>query len=174
MPRPSCSAIAIVVVALLAQACTGDGSDRQSISANRSDDASALDGASSSGTRITVRSYAPTMTAIYDEVLSLKCAVTFCHFGAAGTTPIMSNKDHTYVQLVGIPASGAKCADAGLAGLLRVDPGHPETSLLYLKVENPPPAGLCGDPMPSGNAPPLEALDIEQIRQWIAQGATNN
>lgn len=163
-----------MLVTLLAQACMGDGSGSQSGGANRSDDASAPDGPSRSDARMAGRSYAPTMAAIYDEVLSLRCAVTFCHIGGAGTTPIMSNKDHTYEQLVGVPASGSLCADAGLAGLLRVDPGHPETSLLYLKVENPPPKGLCGDPMPSGNAPPLEALDIEQIRQWIVQGATNN
>jgi len=181
MPRPSCSATAIVLVALLAQACMGDGSGSQPGSASstsRSDDASApapsSDGAPSSDARIPGRSYAPTMTAIYDEVLSLHCAVRFCHLGGTGTTPIMSSKDHTYEQLISVPASGAKCGDAGLAGLLRVEPGHPETSLLYLKVENPPPAGLCGDPMPSGNSLPLEALDIEQIRQWIVLGATNN
>jgi hypothetical protein len=173
MPRASCSAM-IVFVALLAQACGGNGSGSQAGNANRSNDASAPDGAPKSGARIAGRSYAPTMTALYDEILSLHCAVSFCHIGATGSTPIMSNKDHTYQQLVGVPASGAKCGDAGLAGLLRVDPGHPETSLLYLKVENPPPAGLCGDPMPSGNSLPLEDPDIEQIRQWIAQGATNN
>jgi len=175
MPRPSCPATAIVLFALLAQACMGDGSGGQpgsASSASRSDDASAP--APSSDARVPGRSYAPTMTAIYDEVLSLRCAVRFCHIGSTGATPIMSNKDHTYAQLVGVPASGTLCADAGLAGLLRVVPGHPETSLLYLKVENPPPAGLCGDPMPSGNSLPLEDLDIEQIRQWIAQGATNN
>ena len=173
MFRASCSAM-IVLVALLAQACGGNGSGSQAANANRSDDASVRDGASKSGALVAGRSYAPTMTAIYDEILSLHCAVSFCHLGATGTTPIMSNKDRTYQQLVGVPASGAKCGDAGLAGLLRVDPGHPETSLLYLKVENPPPADLCGDPMPSGNSLPLEDPDIEQIKQWIAQGAMNN
>ena len=174
MPRPSCSTVAIALVALLVQACSGDGSGSQSNNANRPGDASAPDGASMLDARVAGRSYAPTMTAIYDEILSLRCAVRFCHFGATGTPPVMSNKDHTYEQLVGVPAAGEKCGDAGLAGLLRVDPGHPETSLLYTKVENPPPKGLCGDPMPSGNALPLEALDIDQIRQWIVQGAMNN
>ena len=176
MPRAICSAIALVFVALFAQACAGHGSGSLPSSAGRSDDASAStpDGAQSSDARTAGRSYAPTMTAIYDDVLSLRCAVRFCHIGSTGATPIMSTKDHTYEQLIGVPAAGAKCADAGLAGLLRVDPGHPETSLLYLKIENPPPAGLCGDQMPSGNSLPLEDPDIEQIRQWIVQGAANN
>ena len=178
MPRPSCSAIAIVLVALLAQACSSGSQASRASNTSRSDDASApapsSDGAPSSDARMPARSYAPTMAAIYDEILSLHCAVRFCHIGGTGATPIMSTKDHTYEQLVSVPASGAKCGDAGLAGLLRVVPGHPETSLLYLKVENPPPAGLCGDPMPSGNSLPLETLDIEQIRKWIVQGATNN
>jgi hypothetical protein len=83
----------------------------------------------------------------------------------------------SYQQLVGVPAGGAlsKCTDGGTgAGLLRVDPGHPETSLLYLKVQNPPPAGLCGDTMPGGGNPALSDKDIAQIAAWIDAGAMNN
>jgi hypothetical protein len=80
----------------------------------------------------------------------------------------LSTQDEAYSQLVGVSASGSKCADAGVE---RVVPGHPETSLLHLKVLNPPPAGLCGDPMPGGGRPALDARDLQQIDDWITQGA---
>jgi hypothetical protein len=83
----------------------------------------------------------------------------------------LSSKDEAYQQLVGVPADGPKCADAGVE---RVVPGHPETSLLHLKVLNPAPAGLCGDPMPGGGRPPLDGRDIQQIDEWITRGANND
>jgi hypothetical protein len=45
---------------------------------------------------------------------------------------------------------------------------------LYRKVEHPVPSGLCGDPMPGGASEPLDARDIQQIQQWIAQGALDD
>jgi hypothetical protein len=83
----------------------------------------------------------------------------------------LSTQDEAYAQLVGVPADGPKCADAGVG---RVVPGHPETSLVHLKVQNPAPPGLCGDPMPPGGRLPLDARDIAQIDEWITRGAAND
>jgi hypothetical protein len=118
------------------------------------------------------------MTAIYDQILNSRCAQPFCHLGVAGSPPIFSDKEASYGALVNAPASGMKCADAGAddagAGWVLVVPGDPDSSLLYRKIESPIPADLCGDPMPGGGQRPLDARDIQQIQQWITQGATDN
>ena len=166
MTRMTCTHLTTTVVcllallALLAQACSG-GDSPATPDAGTEHEASSLP----------QRTYAPTITAIYEEILNLRCAQPFCHLGAAGSPPIFTDKETSYRALVNVPASGRLCADAG-ADL--VVPGQPESSLLYRKVEHPVPSGLCGDPMPGGAAEPLGARDIQQIQQWIAQGALDN
>jgi hypothetical protein len=99
--------------------------------------------------------------------LQPSCAWVFCH-GAAGTFLDLSAKGVGYASLVNVPASGRACADSGLQ---RVEPGHPEASLLYLKVTTPP----CGDKMPlNGAAAVLDSSEIAQIVAWVEAGAPNN
>jgi hypothetical protein len=112
-----------------------------------------------------VHTYAPTYSAVYEEVLSPTCATEFCHGGSMDYLQLWSETEG-YVSLVGAPAQGSSCAPTGLK---RVDPGHPQTSLIYLKITNPP----CGSRMPVeyGCSGGLDPRDIEQIRTWIACGA---
>ena len=111
--------------------------------------------------------YAPTFTAIDREILAPSCALVFCHNG--GLLVEFQSRETGYASLVGVPAEGQPCAPTGL---LRVDPGNPERSLLYLKVTEPP----CGDRMPLlyGTSGQLDALQIEQIRLWIERGALDD
>jgi hypothetical protein len=112
--------------------------------------------------------YAPTYTAVYCEIVSVTCAVAFCHSGLEFLT--ITSKEQGYSALVNAPAMGPAC---GQSGLKLVDPGHSETSLLYLKITNPP----CGARMPLlyGDASGmLDPLAIEQVRGWIAAGAQND
>jgi hypothetical protein len=111
--------------------------------------------------------YAPTYTAVWKEILSPKCAGLFCH-GASGDYLQLADKPTGYMSLVNTPAGGPMCAPTGL---LRVDPGHPETSLFYLKVSNPP----CGMKMPAlGAGTPLDDKQLQQVHDWIAMGAQND
>jgi hypothetical protein len=111
--------------------------------------------------------YAPTYCAVYGEVLAQTCALEFCHAGQADYLQI-TGKDEAYTALVDAQAQGPTCAT-----FKRVDPGHPESSLLYLKITSPP----CGSKMPlvyaglSGN---LDPRQIDQIGRWIEAGAPNN
>ncbi len=118
--------------------------------------------------------HAPTMSAIYDNILSPRCAVPFCHLGIAGSPPIFSDKESSDSALVNVPARGTKCGGDAGGGAMLVVPMHPESSLLYQKIKSPSPAGLCGDRMPGGTLTPLPDADIGQIEQWIAQGATDD
>ncbi len=110
----------------------------------------------------------PTFTDVYQQVLVPNCALPFCH---AGTGDYLELADMAigYSSLVNAPAQGPDCAKTGLK---RVDPGHPETSLLYLKVTTPP----CGAKMPRsyGSAVVLDPLSIQQIKDWIQLGAKND
>lgn len=110
--------------------------------------------------------FAPTYHAIYQEVLGPTCGVEFCHGGTADYLQLWTEAEG-YQSLLRAPAQGPACAPTGL---LRVDPGHPETSLLYLKLTSSPP---CGSRMPLeyGCAGGLDPREVEQVRSWIAYGA---
>lgn len=146
----------LLLFAVLASgACSPSG-------ASAPDDAGAGDGG---GDDATVADGSPTYQAVYDQILAPNCALPFCH-GGAGDYLQLATADVGYTSLVGAPAQGPLCAPTNLE---RVDPGHPEDSLLFLKITNPP----CGVRMPllytySGM---LSDPQINQIGQWIACGA---
>ena len=113
-------------------------------------------------------SRAPTYAGVYEQVLLPNCASPFCHAGS-GDYLELSTMAAGYASLVDAEAQGPDCAKAGFK---RVNPGHPETSLLYLKITNPP----CGAKMPKfyGDGGSLGPVEIEQIKAWIALGALND
>jgi hypothetical protein len=108
--------------------------------------------------------YAPSYYAVYYEVFRKSCALLFCH--AADGYFTLATPELGYETLVDVPASSQECA---ATGLVRVKPGSPEQSLLYLKITDPP----CGELMPLqiGGSIRLEDRRVEQIRQWIEAGA---
>lgn len=159
-------ATAIALVLALTPGCSGSNKE------TAKDAGEPHDGGSETGAIVVpMRSYAPTMTAVYEEILKKTCAQPFCHLGAAGSTPLFSDKDSSYQALVNMLAAGTKCGDSGA---VLVVPGDPDASLLYRKIEVPRPSDLCGDPMPGGGGPPLDDGGINQIKTWIEQGAQNN
>jgi hypothetical protein len=108
-------------------------------------------------------SYAPTYDAIWKEILQPICATDVCHAGSGDYLQLQSEAIG-YASLVNAPAQGPMCAATGLR---RVEPFHPETSLFYLKVTNPP----CGSKMPLLYGLTLDIRETTQIREWIACGA---
>lgn len=67
--------------------------------------------------------------------------------------------------LVGVPPQNAAALNAGL---LRVDPGHPDNSFLVIKLAGPPP--IEGGQMPLGK-PALSDAQMQLVRDWISAGA---
>jgi hypothetical protein len=55
-------------------------------------------------------------------------------------------------------------------GFLRVEPGDPDNSYVVIKLEG---RQNVGARMPLGGAP-MDGIDLENIRNWIAAGAQNN
>jgi methionine-rich copper-binding protein CopC len=84
-----------------------------------------------------------------------------CHIGASAPEGLQLDASHSYNLLVGVPS-------AERPDLLRVDPGHPDTSYMVLKIEGA--SGIVGARMPFGETP-LPQATIDAIRQWITNGA---
>ena len=154
-------------------------------------DAGATDAASSADGGLG----APTFTNVYASIISNRQTghCTNCHGGSGNLD--MSTQAKAYMNLVGsgavtepdagddggtdggdasvfggVPVQGNQCgpADAGL----RVDPGHPESSVLYSKVHDSPP--VCGMQMPLGGPVYLSPPYVQLIHDWIAAGAPND
>jgi hypothetical protein len=99
---------------------------------------------------------------VYDRVI-LPNGCVKCHGKAA---ELDLSLDNGRAELLTVAAKGMKCAPTGM---LRVDPSHPETSLLLDKLMDVP---LCGMRMPMGQqAVAVSTEQLELVRAWIAQGA---
>jgi len=113
----------------------------------------------------------PTVTAaaMFDDIqrniFSPRCAIPQCHNPASKTGNLNLAPGSAYDQLVGVAPTVDTAREAGL---LRVDPGHPENSFLLIKLTGPPPDQ--GSRMPL-TGPLLNDAEVELIRAWIAQGA---
>ncbi|MDQ8177241.1 MAG: hypothetical protein P3A58_07765 [Gemmatimonadota bacterium] len=104
---------------------------------------------------------------LQNEVLVPSCATGGCHVSGSGQVVLSGTA--AYDGLVNaLPTHTA----ARLAGLKRVAPGRPDSSLLYHRLLAPThrlPIDL-GPVMPEGRAP-LTAGQVEFLVQWIAAGA---
>lgn len=97
-------------------------------------------------------------------VLKRSCAI--CHLTGDEPGSMALHPKGAYKALVGVKSEES--------ALLRVAPGNPEGSYLFLKITGRHlEAGGMGETMPLG-ANPLTDADIAAIRQWIAAGAKNN
>lgn len=106
-------------------------------------------------------SLAPKLSAIHEELFMPRCGANACH-GGPGPAAGLSLEVDPYANLVNVPS------DADPA-FLRVTPGDPDASLLYLL--------LLDDAHNARKMPlngQLEAYEIEAIKTWIEDGAEDN
>lgn len=104
----------------------------------------------------------PTLDEIQANVFTPICSV--CHTGPTGNTlpggMDLTDADASFANLVGI-------ASVQVPALSRVEAGDPDNSYLIQKIEG---TASEGEQMPLGG-PPLDDDVIDDIRQWIADGA---
>ncbi|GEM_PF-1405913 len=96
-------------------------------------------------------------------MLAASCAIPSCHTGSNPSEGLTLDADKSYAALVNVPS-------LEVPALKLVAPGKPKASYLLLKVEG---TASQGAPMPLTGTP-LSAGQIQQISDWIAQGAQNN
>ncbi len=104
----------------------------------------------------------PTLSSVQAFVFTPIC--TQCHTGAAAPLGLALDSGVARQNLVGITS-------VEVPGLLRVNPGNPDSSYIVWKIEGR--SGIQGGRMPLG-LQPLSAEQIAAIRGWIAAGALNN
>ena len=139
---------------------------------------------------------ANSFTQVYAKTIQPKCTNDFCHYNGVDirfSALDLSSQVRAYWSLVDLPCMGPNCQQFGM----RVLPGQPEASVMYLKVWDPLPAGTirCGVEMPAdttnystnladpsnlaqtSTVTPGPALPIEEqqrIHDWIQEGAQDN
>jgi hypothetical protein len=104
------------------------------------------------------------------KVLSKSCATSGCHVAGsqmAAESGLVLEPSVAYANLVGVAPKNPAAKENGL---LRVMPGSPDSSFLFIKVTDPGHHAGYGSRMPLGGDR-LTNGQIEFIRQWIAAGA---
>jgi hypothetical protein len=108
---------------------------------------------------------AVTLADVQSQVFTPNCLTPFCHTASAQAGGLVLENGASAAALVNVPAVNF---DAMNNGLLRVAPGNPEASFLYIKLTAP--TLPQGSRMPMGQ-PPLADNLIALVRAWIEQGA---
>lgn len=114
----------------------------------------------------------PTFSSIQKEIFdttdsSGRLACVTCH-SAVGRVPSAGldlTAGNSYSRLVGV-------ASVERPGVLRVEPGDPDSSYIVHKLEGGP--NIVGARMPRGTGPYLSDGQMLVIRRWITEGAQNN
>ncbi len=103
----------------------------------------------------------PTLAQVQEQVFTPHCAVAECHDSQTARSGLVLQAGLAYANLVEVPSRERPA-------VLRVAPGEPDDSYLYLKISAPIPPE--GDRMPQGLLP-LSADLIGLVRAWIEAGA---
>lgn len=129
------------------------------------DDTRGNTGTSSAVTVNVANAAAVTLTQIQNEVFTPTCAVSGCHDGGGGTLPRSMDlgAGSSFGSLVNVQSEQ-------VGSLNRVTPGNPDNSYLIRKLEG---TNSVGSRMPQGG-PFLDQAMIDEIRQWITDGAQDN
>lgn len=106
----------------------------------------------------------PTLASIQETIFTPIC--TACHNNSGGEASFLPlvDEETSYAGLVDFPVS-IYCGDR------RVTPGFPDDSCLVHAIEGSEQFGGTNPRMPPLPTPPLEQAQIDQIRQWITDGA---
>ena len=106
---------------------------------------------------------APSLAQLQADIFTPICSQ--CHAGSNAPQGLrLDSEDNSYNHLV-------NQASQEVPQLLRVDPGNPDDSYIVRKIEGAP--GIVGGQMPLGG-PPLQAEQIQMLRDWISNGAPRN
>jgi hypothetical protein len=112
---------------------------------------------------------AGTFSSISQTILTPRCATSACHSGnpPANGVPVSLDAERAWADLVSVPSTQ-------LPTMNLVEPGHPETSYLVLKLQGTQAIeGGTGSQMPIG-ADALTPDELSAIAAWITNGAPND
>ncbi len=107
--------------------------------------------------------FGPNFSEIQSSVFTPTCATVGCHQGAGAPQGLRLDAINSYGLLVNV-------ASSEVPTVLRVMPNNPGDSYLIRKLEG---TASVGERMPFNQAA-LPQADIDVIRQWITDGATDD
>jgi mono/diheme cytochrome c family protein len=96
---------------------------------------------------------------IQDTIFTPICSG--CHQGANAPQGLRLDAGNSYALLVSV-------ASAEVPGLMRINPGNPDTSYLVQKIQG---TAAVGVRMPANGPPYLTQAQIDLVRGWVAAGA---
>lgn len=108
----------------------------------------------------------PTLAADVQPILTKRCSMGGCHSLVSRRANLVLTPDSSYAMLV-------NRASAERPTLMRVRPGKPDSSWLYLRV-SPDPSGRGNLPRMPLAAHPLTPNQVATIANWISRGAPRN
>jgi hypothetical protein len=128
---------------------------------------SATPSATSTATATPTATFNPdaTLANLQAQIFTPTCSDQFCHDLESQAGGLVLLDGQSFTQLVNVTPANFP---ARAAGLLRVTPGDPDSSFLWIKLGMP--SIEFGSPMPLGEAP-LSASQLQLVRDWILQGA---
>ena len=104
--------------------------------------------------------------AAVQTIFTGNCAYSGCHAGTNPQQGMDLSAGRAYDNTVGV-------ASRQVPRLLRIEPDHPDSSYIVLKLEgNAGAVGGVGTQMPLGGM--LSQAQIETVRAWVASGAPRN
>ena len=114
-----------------------------------------------------VQNVEPKLSSIQKEIFDESCNVPSCHgSGKKGDLSLIAG--NSFAQLVGVRSTADR---KNVPTFLRVKPGSPDSSILFIKITAPDTSQ--GEMMPKANDK-LPQNSVDAIRQWILSGAPNN
>jgi mono/diheme cytochrome c family protein len=96
---------------------------------------------------------------IQDTIFTPICSA--CHIGANAPQGMRLDAANSYAMIVGVPSNE-------VPGLMRINPGNPDTSYLVQKIQGNAAQGVR---MPANGPPYLTQDQIDLVRRWVAAGA---
>jgi len=122
-----------------------------------------------------------TFSSINQRLFQVGCNFTSCHDASAGHDQgSLDLATDPYRALLGADGLGAPAQNikGSATGLLRVKPGDPDHSLLWIKLNLALPAkvadSMYGEAMPETAPGSVHQNVLDAVYQWIAAGAQNN
>ena len=114
--------------------------------------------------------FAGTFDRVQRQIFDQSCALSGCHDSQSRMGGLLLETGAAYANLVGAAPTNPAALAAGWQRITVVDPalGDPVTSLLFRKIDGPPPG--FGGRMPFGR-PRLDQHLIDVVERWIAVGA---
>jgi hypothetical protein len=106
----------------------------------------------------------PTLNSIQENIFSTSCALSGCHAGPNPRQGMNLSAGQAHDNLVNVRSNERP-------ELFRVDPGAPDRSYLVHKIEGR--SSIVEERMPLGGEP-LSQNEIDAIRTWIENGASEN